>query len=798
MRLLQCRLDNFRAHRETEIVFPKTGIIGLVGDNESGKSSVLESLTWALYGAKGIRGKASDLRWRGAPARKIAKAVWTIEVDGDVYEVTRSEGKCEVIMWPQDGSEGRTVASTASGVTEFMTKVIGMTLDEFKASYLCSQKDVARITTMTPETRRKFVRGVMGADILDGATADARANARKLRVELNGFRQGMPDEERTKDAYNHTRAAYRHWRDEAQRRDEAHTAQHQELLAIEERLAEVEALRDEHEQLVAEVNRLEALSNRRRETTQRLVQDRSDQRAAQREIESLNRELEGYSEASETEVNQENLLRIRNRAEAKADLLSGYRADLRDVVKEIDEVQPVIDVYRRHHRETHGLLRERVAKVRTEYEETKKQRVQSASYISGRIVALTERLEDLDTSIGDGNCPMCGRKWKDLAKLQTQRADTARELDRLTEDHKALDEPGEAESALANRLTNLTDDLVRTDMQERASKDAERRRAELVTRRASLRNSITKIEEELETLMHVGEYDSKVHERARRRVRYLDQLQGRLGPLQKQAAKLSATESELGKARADLLEADNAMLQANEKALTHPWAAQDLAGEHLALTNSKHAFEAAVEKSRAAVVEAQLKEATSKASVRAATDRLKEWREAKAKERELASALAVEETVAQRLTQFRIEVLSTVRPELEELLSGLIDLLSDGRHETSTLDDSFGVTLHEGGVPSPVISGGTEDIAALGLRIALSQLIAERSGTPLSLLILDEPLGGLDKTRRSNVLALLRRLQGHFPQVILISHVAETREAVDHAIEFQFNEQAGHTVAFST
>ena len=50
-----------------------------------------------------------------------------------------------------------------------------------------------------------------------------------------------------------------------------------------------------------------------------------------------------------------------------------------------------------------------------------------------------------------------------------------------------------------------------------------------------------------------------------------------------------------------------------------------------------------------------------------------------------------------------------------------------------------------------MISGGEEDIANLALRLAISQMIAERAGQPLSLLVLDEIFGSLDEDRRHAV-----------------------------------------------
>jgi len=97
----------------------------------------------------------------------------------------------------------------------------------------------------------------------------------------------------------------------------------------------------------------------------------------------------------------------------------------------------------------------------------------------------------------------------------------------------------------------------------------------------------------------------------------------------------------------------------------------------------------------------------------------------------------------------------------------------------------------EDGVPKPVLSGGEEDVANLVLRLAISQLIAERAGQPLSLLVLDEVFGSLDESRRHHVLALLRRLGDRFPQVVLITHIEQVRDGLDRVIRVDYDAGRG-------
>jgi exonuclease SbcC len=141
--------------------------------------------------------------------------------------------------------------------------------------------------------------------------------------------------------------------------------------------------------------------------------------------------------------------------------------------------------------------------------------------------------------------------------------------------------------------------------------------------------------------------------------------------------------------------------------------------------------------------------------------------------------------------ELREELNARMRPELGELASVFLTDLTDDRYGEFELDDQYRIILLENGVPKPVISGGEEDVANLALRLAVSQLIAERSGQPFSLLVLDEVFGSLDDVRRANVVELLRRLQDRFAQVVVITHIDAVRDGLDRIIEVRYDETRG-------
>src|SRR5438128_2264249 len=73
-------------------------------------------------------------------------------------------------------------------------------------------------------------------------------------------------------------------------------------------------------------------------------------------------------------------------------------------------------------------------------------------------------------------------------------------------------------------------------------------------------------------------------------------------------------------------------------------------------------------------------------------------------------------------SDLRGELNARMRPEVAELASGFLADLTDGRYDELELTEDYTLTILEGGVPKPVISGGEEDIASLVLRLAISQM----------------------------------------------------------------------------
>ena len=158
---------------------------------------------------------------------------------------------------------------------------------------------------------------------------------------------------------------------------------------------------------------------------------------------------------------------------------------------------------------------------------------------------------------------------------------------------------------------------------------------------------------------------------------------------------------------------------------------------------------------------------------------------------ELTRDRRLHEELDRAYSDLRTELNVQLRPEVSERASILLAELTDGRYDELELDESYDIIVLEDGVPKPVISGGEEDLTNLVLRLAISQMIAERAGQPLSLLILDEVFGSLDEARRHNVVKLLHRLHDRFEQVIVITHVELAGRDCDRLVLMTYDEKSG-------
>ncbi|MEW5937722.1 MAG: SbcC/MukB-like Walker B domain-containing protein, partial [Candidatus Thermoplasmatota archaeon] len=152
---------------------------------------------------------------------------------------------------------------------------------------------------------------------------------------------------------------------------------------------------------------------------------------------------------------------------------------------------------------------------------------------------------------------------------------------------------------------------------------------------------------------------------------------------------------------------------------------------------------------------------------------------------ELGERLIYMSRLEELLAEFRAYMISRVRPALSAMTSEYLDALSNGRYTTVEIGKSYEIMVDDDGALHPLerFSGGEIDLVSLCLRLAISRLVAERSGREgMGIIILDEVFGSQDSERRRAILEALAALSNQFRQVFLITHIEEVRDHLSHLI----------------
>lgn len=129
-----------------------------------------------------------------------------------------------------------------------------------------------------------------------------------------------------------------------------------------------------------------------------------------------------------------------------------------------------------------------------------------------------------------------------------------------------------------------------------------------------------------------------------------------------------------------------------------------------------------------------------------------------------------------------------IRPGVQGYMSAILPALTSSRYRAAILDEDYNLQVWdpEAGEyrPKEVYSGGTEDQFLLAMRLAFAlALLPEVKGQKPEFVFLDEPLGSSDDVRRSGILDYLTLdLSKKFKQIFIISHVGGLEDHVRNVI----------------
>ncbi len=790
MQINRVRLQNFRQHENTEIEFGP-GLTGIIGPNGAGKTTLLEAIAWAMYGMPAARGSRETLRRRGAPP----KARVVVEVDFTLgahrYRVVRSLNSAELY---QDGDVSA-VANSIGAVTERVTRLLGMTRDQFFNTYFTGQKQLAVMAAMTAPERAQFLSQVLGYERLRIAQERLKERRSSLRARLEGLRAGLPDGSELEAARKQAdeRLVAAHSAEAAA--SAASGVAEQQLATVRPQWEVLQQLRETAVALEAELKLAEQKAAAVTERAGRLEQEAKEAASARQKLEEVHRRLAPLpalrSEAQSLE-RQAEAYAARKSYQAQLDEVRAHLASTHERISRLPSKQLLDDVLNRV-----NAVRASLTAAALESEERRTVWVRDAQDAKTKRQGLLDQFQELKDQRqrivqagAEGVCPTCARplgvEYAKVLELLDRQIEEVRSngnyykqrIEQLQHEPQPLTEIDQQRVTLEQELSHATTEQGRLLAQAQESGPLREEQQRLLLRVGELEGALVGL---------ADTYDQVRHEAVVRETRALEPLALQAERFRVVAERSEAIAAELQAARD--ASADSALgiteLRTRLAGLGFSEAT------FKALRDSEQAAERARREAELALVRAKAERSAAGEAVQAVIRRQAERDERERAAGETAGELSLHQELDRALTDLRDDLNSSLRPDLSDIASGFLSELTHGRYVELELDENYTATVLDNGDPQSVISGGEEDVANLAFRLAISQMIAELAGQPLSMLILDEIFGSLDEAHRSAVTDLLRSLADRFSQVILVTHIESLRESVDHVVRVGFDQATG-------
>lgn len=843
--MLPVRLEirNFLAYRNPDpIEFDGIHLGCLTGPNGAGKSSLLDAITWALWGRARLRSD-DDLIHQG-------QTEMLVQLDflqgATRYRVVRKrqmgrtarQGRSmlDLFVWDEEQQTWNSLSGSSIRDTDRkITELLRLDYETFVHSAFLQQGRADAFTVKTPTQRKEILGEILGLAQWSVYEDRAKQVLRQLEDELNVI-------------------AFRLHEIEQQEAEEP--ALRRDLALAESALADATALREQAEALYNEVagaeEQMSAAQQRLAQAEQRIRQRRADLDEIEQDIDRQTHKLEQLQAiVAARESIEEGYAQLQ--AARQADQALGEKLQAMSAIKErLNEVDRRIQDARAQLEAEAKVHRDRIESARRSAEELESRQAelddvltqvraleaeeQRRDELRDEIARLSQEMADLqatnralydemqaikarleDVQAAEATCPLCGQPLDEdhkaalLADLQAQgtargdrhRANQARieEIKTTIAAHRETIDgieialrglPARRDRAASLRAsTEQAHEAAATIQQEAAALAVIEQMLAAGDYAQELQQQRAAIQAEIDALG----YDHDAHNAARATLNTYHEFEAR--------------QHELQAALQQLPEAETAL--ANLHARRERWQ-EALAGEEAAYEAARQeiaGLQESVEEARRREEELRRRRTDEKRAneqvVRAqqALSALENARQRKsaleARRAELVERQSIYTELRDAFGKNGVPamIIEAAIPELEEAANHLLSRMTSGRMHVrldtqrekrtggvaETLDilisDELGTRSYE------AYSGGEAFRVNFAIRVALSQMLARRAGAQLRTLFMDEGFGTQDEEGRQRLVEAITAVQDTFDLLLVITHVEELRDAFPVQIEVQ-------------
>jgi exonuclease SbcC len=827
---IKLELENFLCYRRPDpLDFGGIHIACLAGDNGAGKSSLLDAMTWALWGRARAR-RDDELIHLGQDEMRVE---FTFELEGHRYRVLRqrvagARGRSALDLQIAHEGDFRSISEATMRQTQAkIDALLRLDYDTFVNSAFLLQGRADEFTVKTAGERKQILADILGLSQWERYEERAKERIKGTDEQLAVLRARLDEIERELALEDEHRAALAAAQAEALRLADA-------LRAAEAQLREVQVARQE---LAHKQRQIADLARRLAQGEGELATIAAELAQAQARVEGFETiltqadEIEaGYKRWSEARAadaafnallaQQSELLQQRAALEAhiaaaRSELVAGQSALNQHVIElkrraagarmagELETARAELTELAVRETERDALQ----AQLAALGEEAGERRARNDA-LEAYGVELNERLEQL-AGVAEPVCPLCGQdltgdhraelvarleiereamraEWREnqerMRSLADETAHARRRLEAIARELKRLPALQRREAELAQRLADAEEALAQLDG---VQADLALVNTQLDTDDYALaaRSELRAIQSQI---AHLG-YDAEAHRAAQATIA--------------ESAAFELRQAGLRQARDEIEPARQVVTRLVERRVR--WEGEladdrktcaELQGEIAALDTQL---------ADAAQVEARVDELRRGES--AARERLgaaRQWLDAcealkkqkvmrQAEQTQLKEERAIydELRVAFGKKGVPAMIIEAAIPEIEDAANALLTKMTDGRmhvrFETQrekvsggvaeTLDIQIGDEL--GTRSYEMYSGGEAFRINFAIRIALSQLLARRAGARLRTLVMDEGFGTQDAQGRERLVEAINAIQDDFERIIVITHIDELKDA---------------------
>lgn len=828
---VRLELHNFLPYRSPDpIFFEGIHLAALIGQNGSGKSSLLDAITWALWGRARAR-RDDDLVHLGQTEMYIQL---DFEQEGTTYRVVRrrktgkrGQGQLDLFIL-QDDEQPRTINEPSMRATQSkIDEILRLDYETFINSAFLQQGKADAFTTKTPAERKKILSDILGLEQwsvyedrvkvklkdLDRAVASIDGALSTIEEELAKAPQYKRELETAETAYNLAREA----------------------------LKDAEARVEEVKDVPADLRNAQ---NQQADINRRIANFESDLASVEKEIKKRKETISQYEAVLEHgESIEEGYQTLQHAREADSELGAKLR-DMSDLDQRFNDVQSQLkDAKNQIEQEKRGFettiiemqrvleqniddeltqvqadisALETVEKEREAFQASLANIREERSGLSTRKKTLTtegqdmnERIETLEQAEG-ASCPLCGQALNDdhreaiLADLTLER-DTKREeyrqaSERIADIGKETKLIQADIETLGVQLADLPKLRSRIGALEKQAEDRLIAQARVDEANAGLQSIITiletddyahEIRQQLAEVTAEREaigYDRSAHDEAQSTLKEFTAYEAQFRDLEFARKTLPSEIEALEGVEERKRRIETAFSEEAEALNT---LKEDI--EHLTLMKVEY------EKRTREVAAAKTTEQQTYGRVSAANQQLKALESSRKRKQELEErreSTRDEQVIYKELQMafgkngIPAMIIEAATPELETAANELLGRMTDGRmHLTfntqrakasgsgtiETLDIDIADEL--GTRPYEMYSGGEAFRVNFAIRVALSKMLARRAGAHLRTLFIDEGFGTQDDDGRNKLVEAITAIQSEFDLIMVITHIDELRDA---------------------